>query len=69
MKRHLRKEISYTMMAVFMMNLLLAGGVEETPDGLAIMLILLALDAIIFSILLKDERTGFEPCRSRKHRL
>lgn len=59
MKRHLRKEVSYTMMAVLFLNLLLAGSVEETPRGLLLMIAFVAIDIIIFSILRKNEKEGF----------
>ena len=59
MKRHLRKEISYTLMALFMMNLLLAGSAEETPRGLLLMIAFVAIDIIVFTILRKDEKEGF----------
>lgn len=59
MKRHLRKEIGYTLMAIMLMNLLLAGSVEETPRGLLLMVAFIAIDIIIFTILRKDEKEGF----------
>lgn len=59
MKRHLRKEICYTLMAIMLMNLLLAGSVEETPRGLLLMVAFIAIDIIIFTILRKDEKEGF----------
>ena len=59
MKRHLRKEISYTLMAVLFLNLLLAGSVEETPRGLLLMVAFITIDIIIFTILRKDEKEGF----------
>ena len=59
MKRHLRKEISYTLMAIMLMNLLLAGSVEETPRGLLLMVAFITIDIIIFTILRKDEKEGF----------
>lgn len=59
MKRHLRTEISYTLTALFMMNLLLAGSVEETPRGLLLMIAFVAIDIIIFTILRKNEKEGF----------
>lgn len=59
MKRHLRKEVSYTLMAVLFLNLLLAGSVEETPRGLLLMIAFVAIDIIIFSILRKNEKEGF----------
>lgn len=59
MKRHLRKEVSYTLMAVLFLNLLLAGSVEETPRGLLLMIALVAIDIIIFFILRKNEKEGF----------
>lgn len=59
MKRHLRKEVSYTLMAVLFLNLLLAGSVEETPRGLLLMIAFVAIDIIIFTILRKNEKEGF----------
>lgn len=59
MKRHLRTEVIYTLTALFMMNLLLAGSVEETPRGLLLMIAFVAIDIIIFSILRKNEKEGF----------
>lgn len=59
MKRHLRKEISYTLMAIMLMNLLLAGSVEETPRGLLLMVAFITIDIIVFTILRKDEKEGF----------
>lgn len=59
MKRHLREEISYTLMAIMLMNLLLAGSVEETPRGLLLMVAFITIDIIIFTILRKDEKEGF----------
>ena len=59
MKRHLRKEISYTLMAIMLMNLLLAGSVEETPRGLLLMVAFITIGIIIFTILRKDEKEGF----------
>lgn len=56
MKRHLRKEVSYTLMAVLFLNLLLAGSVEETPIGLFLMGAFVTIDIIIFTILRKNEK-------------
>lgn len=59
MKRHLRTEAIYTLTVLFMMNLLLAGSVEETPRGLFLMIAFVAIDIIIFAILRKNEKEGF----------
>lgn len=55
-KRHLLPAIQDAMIIVFLMNLLLAAGVEETVDGLIIMIGLILWDLVIYQILKKYGR-------------
>ena len=55
-KRHLIPAVQNAMMIVFLMNLLLAAGVEETIDGLIIMIGLILWDFVIYQILKKYGR-------------
>lgn len=55
-KRHLIPAVQNAMMIMFLMNLLLAAGVEETIDGLIIMIGLILWDFVIYQILKKYGR-------------